>query len=38
MLTQEDINKLDVKFVEANAYAIVLDLTYEDKPIKRIEI
>ena len=37
-IDKEDIDKLDVRLVEVNGCAMVLDITYDEEPIKRIEI
>ena len=37
-MTKEDIEKLGITLVEQNGCGIILDITYDDKPIKRIEL
>ena len=37
-MTKEDIDKLNVILVEQNGCGMVIDITHDGKPIKRIEL
>ena len=38
MVTDEDIKKLGVNVIEVTGVGITVDITYDDDPIKRVEI
>lgn len=37
-MLKEDIDKLNIQLVETSACGMVLDITYDGKPIKRVEV
>jgi hypothetical protein len=38
MITKEDIKKLEVSVIEVTGVGTTVDITYDGKPIKRVEI
>ena len=38
MITEEDIKKLGANVIEVTGVGITVDITYDDKSIKRVEI
>jgi hypothetical protein len=38
MITEEDIKKLEVNVREVTVVGTTIDITYDGKPIKRVEI